>query len=249
MRSVKLPSLHSSMKPIMYYASTGSKESSLGYGLHVLMCLEEICGCSWHWSLHVRIIITILIIQTSYPSPETLWVAVFIRAEEDLDGSSFGTESGGSLPHGQHRGWEVLICLKIFSWAYRRGRCWKPYQGIFLYTEKPEGGKELVDGAQTRERKQATITLVFMGNSCISWTQTLKMKISETNYHSTSVEPHLLIYHHLSADLWSVGSPHHLGSSSDSTVSYYKPVKGNIIFLRTHFLRQWLSSQNEIIKQ
>lgn len=50
------------------------------------------------------IIITILITQTTYPSPEPLWVAGFIRAEEDLDGSGFGTESGGSLPHGEQRG-------------------------------------------------------------------------------------------------------------------------------------------------
>lgn len=50
------------------------------------------------------ITIIILIIQSSYSSPETLQVAVFIRAEEDLDGSGFGTESGRSLPHGEHRG-------------------------------------------------------------------------------------------------------------------------------------------------
>lgn len=150
MRSVKLPSLHSPMKPITYYASTGSKELSFGFSLHVLLCLEEICGYSWWWSLHPMIIIIILIIQTSYPSPETLWVAVFTRAAEDLDGSGFGTESGGSLSHGEHRGWDVHICLKTFSWAYRRSWCWKPRQGIFLYREKPEEGKELVDGTETR---------------------------------------------------------------------------------------------------
>lgn len=138
MRSVKLPSLHSSIKPVTCYASTGSKESSLGYSLHVLVCLEEICGNSCHWSLHPMIII---IIQTSYSSPETPWVAVFIRAEEDQDGSGLGKESGGSLPHGEHRGWEVHICLKTFSWAPRRGWCWKPCQGIFLYTKKTRGRK------------------------------------------------------------------------------------------------------------
>lgn len=46
----------------------------------------------------------VLIIQTSYPSHETLWVAVFIGAEENVDGSGFGTESGGPLPHGEHKG-------------------------------------------------------------------------------------------------------------------------------------------------
>lgn len=30
------------------------------------MCVEEICGYSWHWSLHPMVIITIFIIQTSY---------------------------------------------------------------------------------------------------------------------------------------------------------------------------------------
>lgn len=141
------------MKPVTYYASTGSKELSFCYSLYVLVCLEEICGYSWSWSLHPTIIIIIL---ASYPSHETLWVAAFIRAEEDLDGSGFGTESGGSLPHGEHKGWKMHICLKTFSWAYGRVWCWKPCQGIFLYRETPEEGKELVDGAQTREGKQAT---------------------------------------------------------------------------------------------
>lgn len=95
------------MKPITYYASAGSKELSFCYSLFVLVCLEEICGYSWSWSLDHMIIIhdyPILIIQTSYPSHETLWVAVFIRAEENVDGSGFGTESGGPLPHGEHKG-------------------------------------------------------------------------------------------------------------------------------------------------
>lgn len=47
MRSVKLPSLHSSMKPVTYYASTGSKELSFGYSFHVLVCTSVPWGDLW----------------------------------------------------------------------------------------------------------------------------------------------------------------------------------------------------------
>lgn len=37
-----------------------------------------------------------------------------------------------------------------------------------VHKKKHEEGKELVDGAQIREGKQATSTVTFMKNSCIS---------------------------------------------------------------------------------
>jgi len=82
-----------------------------------------------------------MIIKTSYASSETLWVAVFGRAAEELGGPCLYIEDGGFLPQGEHSGCEVCICLKTFSStsAYWRSQnwCWKPYGGIFPYREKP----------------------------------------------------------------------------------------------------------------
>lgn len=83
--------------------------------------------------------IIVIIIKTSYPSSETLWVHVFGRAVEELGGPCLCTEAGGLLPQGEHSGCKVHICLRTFSssWACRRSWrwCWKPYRGFFPYRE------------------------------------------------------------------------------------------------------------------